>query len=240
MIFKYGSYTHTINTVELVRLRKFNRRSNRNRRRSVITELHIRGYIAGASQAAITSALQSLETAYGSDVTDAGLYLDDGTTPTAHVLTANNSYSGIEMVSLEYNESTGEQYATQRTFDVVMRVENDAIESQIEAWEETVRGIGICGPTYDWFVPTVGPAIRRQATTHSLQTIIQQGYAVGIQGFPDGAIPDALYPELEDKDQRQLTRTSPQSYRSLDRDFLMRWTYVMRSNTPMSLVPNNR
>ena len=140
--FQYGSHRHADSEVQLVSLRKQAVENERGEAEAVRWTMQIRGVIAGDSQDALRSAIQTVEQAYSRNGEDAGLYHDDGT-PSPHVMKTKDAIGGVRIASLAFSEASGEEYAVQRTYDVVLEADFPApAAGDLQAWEETLAAIG--------------------------------------------------------------------------------------------------
>ena len=101
MFFKYGSFTHDENRVDLS---SFQRRTIFNGRGIAQFEeitMRVSGVVLAATQAALTTKIEALEAAYDADGKDAGLFQDDGaggiTTVTPHKIINSQTATGTRV-----------------------------------------------------------------------------------------------------------------------------------------------
>ena len=93
MIFKYGAYSHAqdgaVRTIVQTRLDTFGRRMADIVDYTIVGVKKVPVLATNAlTQASLTTALTTMEAAYQNTNVDFGVYLDDGTTPTVHVVDA--------------------------------------------------------------------------------------------------------------------------------------------------------
>jgi hypothetical protein len=125
MIFKWGSYSHeqaenAVKTEHHAVLDNFGRRIGEKIRYTVL------GVKRAATQAGLTTALNTLISEYQNDYRDFGLYLDDGTTPTSMVVSNAATFGGTRVVvppSMINGPWSGRpEYAQQKTYFLSLNV----------------------------------------------------------------------------------------------------------------------
>src|SRR5690349_12222462 len=119
MILRYGSFAHDQNECAIV-ISKRAMYSPRGERTSIRETWHVTGIRHAASQSALTASLADLRNAYSINGRDAGLYLDDGATPTDHLLVSAAAIGGVRVVVLEFPKGDGAEYSTFRTYRLVL------------------------------------------------------------------------------------------------------------------------
>jgi len=232
----------------MMRTRQFNRR---NRRRSTIVRLSVEGRHKDSTTAALTTKIDAMETAFltglSGDGVKAGLYEDDLTTETSHVIDAQGSIDGIRVLQILYNRSGGAEYASQRSFGITLEVEyrQDGIGGAIQDFRETVRTVGTGGLKRRGVELATGEPYFQTLANKSIQTIYQEGFAIGFGGFP-AVVPGPIFPANELFDLREEEPLSPQSHIKGYFDWGWRWSYTMLrggstavANNPTSApIPN--
>src|SRR5574343_633206 len=182
--FKYGSYTHTANEVDMTQLSITRQYSPRNRLFFKRHTLTLMGHLCVSGQAAIKSAIQSLEAAYRYDLAspnsgDAGLYHDDGTV-SAHFLNTSQSINGVRVLSFSFPKEDGGEYATGRSYSVVLQADfMQDWEDTIYDFEERVTFKGGGGPSWELIPVAAGKPILRVNSVITPQIIVQEGQATG-------------------------------------------------------------
>lgn len=240
MIFKYGSYSHDQNEV-LVRVSvdaimdKFMRRMGEQIEFTIIGVKKVSdGATPALTQAALTTALQGLTDAYNVDYQDFGLYLDDGTTATRHIVTNAETFGGVKVVKPPtfMNPPWGgrTEYLNSRMYYVVLRAEIRVGEG-LYAWDQKITIKGTGGSKWRYSPREVGSPEAQTLQTATSFWYIQEGSAVGRKEYvaPD----DPLFSGIEHEEERIITYESPKDIR-VDSDpemFVTSWRYMMEATT---------
>lgn len=229
MKFRFGPYTHDANDVQVVKIdhRKFYSARHRSKLRSIT--LVIRGRVKIDSTSMTPAAdqmrtlVQNLENNYYLDDTTCGLYHDDGT-PTAHVLTSSFSLDGIRVIQFGWDAPTGgAEYSVVRSFYAVLQATYAALtESLITDFRETLRTIGDGGP--ETTLDSNGNVVIIQPRTPVV--IIQEGYVVGLNGWPEVWVPQPRFPLYENHLERLIERTGGESHRFGFLDRRISWRFI--------------
>lgn len=211
MIFKWGSYAHDPDTT-MVRVSVQGIFDKFNRRMGDDIEYTIIGWLEGTpdadpevTRASLTTKIEAFKTAYNSDYEDFGLYLDDGTTATAHTVLNSETFGGTKVMSYGFTNGpwTGRiEYLNRRTFYVVLRAQI-RVGSGLYSWKErlTIRGTGAAKWRYS---PKISGAPDAQTLqTHTSFWYVQEGQAVGREDWPAPA--DPLFPSIEHGEMRVRT-----------------------------------
>ena len=147
MIYRYGSYSHANNEVE-VQIAQRGIRSARGFVQFIRHTHEITGKLQAANQAALTAAINSLKTAYSTDGLNAGLYLDDGATATSHVLISALAIGGVRVVAgPNFPAGTGAEYSTFRTYRITLQADYPNTNAELLEWEEIAVVCGNDGGT---------------------------------------------------------------------------------------------
>jgi hypothetical protein len=221
MFATYGNYTHSVengNAVNLERMEIIPDYGPRGRKLSVTHRLHLQGVLLADNQADISTKIAALVDAYADNGKDWILHQSDGT-PTRHKLLQNAS-GAMTDVQVEYRSwPVGEpaEYATGRTFSIIMRQTLQDLESEILEYWETIRYSGYGGflPNYipdQTFsllcnykrklvhFPLQPPIVQNVYVSTGLQ-LVQRGKVVAMNGWPNAYVPYPYYPNY-------LTHTS--------------------------------
>lgn len=205
MIFKYGSYSHAqdevmVRTSETAILDKYMRRMG------AVTEYTIFGVkivpdnVAGpaATQADLTAALDAMVTAYELDYQDCGLYLNDGTTPTEHVVENADTFGGVKVVSppsFINGPWTGRiEYLNRRTYFLVIRFEK-RVGSGLYDWDERITIKGTGGEKWRYSPQETGSPQRQGLQALTTFQYVQEGSCIGRQDWEPPSEP--LFPLIE-------------------------------------------
>lgn len=239
MIFKYGGYTHDQDEVAL-------RISSRGifdrfmRRMGDVHEWTILGFIRATPnnsltvmQADLTSKIDALISAYNVDYQNAGLYLDDGTTPTRHTITSSTTFGGVKVVQPPtfFNGPWGgrPEYATIRSYSVVIRFEL-RVGTGLHSYRERITVKGTGGPLWRYSPQMVGAPQQQTLQTATSFWYIQEGEMVGREDFP--APNEPLYPSIEHGPMRIRTFESPTDMVVGGNEmFKVGWQYFMEATT---------
>jgi hypothetical protein len=247
MYWQFGNYKHSENEVDMTSLNIQRMFSPRNTLAFQRHTLVLMGHMCVTGQDAIKSAIQEIEEAYrvlpGGPNSgyegwkyDAGLYHDDGT-PSAHFLDASKSINGVRLLSLSYPKESGGEYATGRSYSIVMQADFLNVEDQIWSFAEQIQHIGNCGPQWELVPVFYGPPRKIFVHEWTVQRIVQSGTAVGIQAHP--YIPAEILPDWKHNEQSFYEYGSPQMIGRLDNMlFPVRWRYVFSSPLQKDLRPH--
>lgn len=189
-----------------------------------------------ATQADLTTALQALFTAYQSDYLDFTLFLDDGTTPTAHILDTSATFGGVKVVAgpdfLNHAPwGARPEYANQRSYYIVLQAETRA-GSGLYAWQEKmlIRGTGAAKWRYS---PQISGAPQSQILQDQTTFwYIQQGMNIGRENYV--APPGPLYSGIEHADMREIELSTPSDMTAVSGQnelYMTEWKYFMEATT---------
>ncbi|MCP4166509.1 MAG: hypothetical protein GY759_11525 [Chloroflexi bacterium] len=240
MILKWGDHAHAQDEVGIkieykTIFDKFDRRIGD------IQEWHIVGAVVSTTQAGLTTALSTLESAYSNDYRDLVMYLNDGTTATRHKLSNSDTFGGTHVAFFGYIEGPWKmqlEYANRRTFYIVIRAEVRTGGGQY-AWKErlSVRGTG--GQKFR-YMPSLNAAPELQVLQQSSTYFyIQQGMAIGRQAYI--IPPGPLYSSIEHLEQRKITYETPKEIRVNGSElYTTTWQYIMEGTTAaFQIQPGN-
>lgn len=241
MIFKYGSYAHAQNECSLVaaKLPRFNDGGQ------VVSHVHrfrIEGFLQAASQAALTTALNALKAAYEIQGQDAALLLDDGLTPTHHVLTNSATLGGVRVVEgPSFPEGRGAEYGGFRHYRLTLEAEVpvSGYAGLLIFFEESVSFQG-GGPRFVYLQTLTGPPQKQTVADNSPFAAVQSGTSVGYAGYP--IVPGPLWPNSEHRGQRHIHYGSPKRSGPAGSpqysEYEVSWSYQFEDASAMSGVPN--
>lgn len=232
MKFSYRGYTHPDNEVDLAAFMVRPRFSARHRRISSIYQMHLRGQLIindpsivtpDQLQAAMATKIAKIVDVYAYDDGDA-IFRHDNGTPTRHSLISANSITGVKVRHRSWPRGGMDEYATIRTFYIVLEAEFLEPDAQLLYFFEALRFIGTGGPrivvedTFD------GPPIYQLTNLYTHQKVVQWGSAVGLNGWPLlDVVP--LYPDYEHLDRREITPTSADSFTNGYMNYPVQWTF---------------
>jgi hypothetical protein len=235
---KYGSYTHDDNEVLVT---SFTQRTQFARGLPQLVKKTLAYEVvlipASASQASIRSAIQALEAAYSRQGQDAGLYHDDGSA-SPHVLDSGSSIGGVRVLSLDYPQGDGGEYATARTATITLEADYPVSGDVLLSFSESLRFVGTCGPRKVWAQVLNGAPQRQTVNQRTTQTITQSGSAVGWLAEP--RLPGPLFPSLEHVDRREVSPGAPTLEGQRFVNWPLSWTYHFESASPLNARPHRR
>ena len=191
MYFQYGGYRHPDNEVHMVNFEYIPQFSSRGERWAVKYRMHIQGEIIAAGQSNIKQRIDDLINAYSIDNQTAALYHDDGTKTKHWLPTGADDILGNNLSGnwVEYRSwpSKGEcEYATFRSFQIILSAlfKDVSSQGQILQFRESVRYVGSGGPIRRWIYLNNGQPFQQITSLNTTQRIIQEGNAVGLDGWP--------------------------------------------------------
>lgn len=245
MIFKYGNYSHD-NCECGLRVAASAIMDQYRRRIGTVFEYTVVGVKIvpdnpnpATTKAALTAALQAMESAYSTDNQNCGLYLPDGTTPTAHTLVSANTFGGVKVMQPPtYIEGpwTGQiEYLNRRTYSIVLRAEVRTGSGYYGYKERlTVRGDG--GIKWRYSPREIGVAQRQDLQSTTTIVYVQEGQAIGRQAYP--AAPAPVFPLYEHGEMRELAYDSPQDLNASGNPemYPISWRYVMEATANQSFL----
>lgn len=210
MRIAWGSYFHTENEAQLVRYDVQPRKSQRGQRLELVYRAHYRGELKDTGgQAAITAKINALIAAYDQNYQDFILLDNNGvSTPHSFANTDSRNVSGNRVVYRSWDGIDPVEYATIRTYEIVVEAVMAQPESNLVYLTERITYIGTGGLVWSADNTQYGP----QATVlypSSWRHVLQDGYAVYYTGpaTPNGPI----FPEnFEHLEQRRIVPMEPQ------------------------------
>ena len=232
MILKYGSYAHANNEAALT----IDRTAARDGAGRVVRETErwtVAGVLQGASQAALTVAIEGLKEAYAEDGKDLILYLDDGQTPTSHALRRSAALAGPRVVQKpSFPQGKDAEYSTFRSYQLQVEADFAGDETVgLVDFQETVEFEG-GGETWAYLTALNGPPQRQTLARQSVYRAVQRGEAVGRWMYP--AVPSPLWPAQEHRPLRKIRRESPQRKDGAAfENWKVSWQFVFESAAPL-------
>lgn len=236
MILKWGTYAHA-NTECTVLIEVEPQFDERDKRCSMRRRWTIRGELTGATQAALTTAIADLETAYAQDGLDLLLFLSDGTTPSAHGLVSAQSLGGTRVVKgPSFPKGDGADYVTYRAYEIVVEADFPVTSENLISWTETLSSRGVAGAERWLYLPTLNGPWQRQTVNEQTSTkVIQRGTAVGQFSYP--AISPPMWSANEHIDERELDLKMPTRKGPHLTLYEVSWAYHFESMTPLTGTP---
>jgi hypothetical protein len=244
MRVRYGTYTHPENEVNLAAFMIRPTYSDRHRRTIVRYEAHLQGEICvspsanttALAQAEIRQRIDEIVLAYDVNGVDFA-FLDNAGVATRHSLVSSQSISGTRVTHRSWPKGDPAEWATGRTFYVIIEADYVAPESSLVAWQEVVKIIGTGGPRVE-VIETVAGAPRVQTlASQTAVRVIQQGQSIGMTNYI--APPGPLIPAYEHQDQREIILESAQSYPNGFLYFPTKWTYHHTTPTYTAVTPTS-
>lgn len=246
MIFRYaapsdhsaGGFSFHLNEATVNTLKRARTYNRRGRRRSTVVTMHVTGKLLEvyggsgwmSTQAEVTDAINGLENEFLADLTlgsVAGLYLDDGVTPTSHILTSADAIDGVKVLQISYGRNGGAEYTNLRSFDIVLQAEypQSGLGGDVQYYRESIRTIGTGGPKSQ-YIPTWGSGVQVfPLWGNTVQHLYQSGEIITFSATPATLIPSPLYQDEEEE--RQVIHFTPDNRVIGTRDFRARWSYHM-------------
>lgn len=257
MRFQIGGNLHPEHEVNVTKMEIQPVFSPRNDRVFSLKKIHIVGEIqlTPAENAAARDANPLIETAnrqalfntkigtlidwYADNYQSAGLLHDDGSR-TRHFLdnAAANNISGVRVLYRSWPRGEGDEYATVRTFYIILGALFDEADSQIYAYREEIDIIGTAATHWQWVENQTGAPEYQRIFNLTRQKIIQYGSIVGVSTWILGNVPPPLFPNWEHGDQRVQKYEYPKWHGNAYRLYGYRWTYHMEAPTGQVAIPN--
>lgn len=215
------------------------RRDPTGKRQGYTERWNVRGWLTGADAAALTTAINSLKTAYGSDGHDLSL-TTNASVATSHKLTDADSVDGVKITGgPSFPDGTGPEYANVRHFEIVAEADFDDVGlANLVSFQESVMREGTGGERWLTQTPLDGPVISQSVARYTPVVIVQAGSAVGLNSYPTPPAP--LLPSSEHTDRRRIARKGPDrladgSYRN----FEISWQYEFETGAGSDPTPSN-
>ncbi len=246
MFWKYGGHQHPAQEVNLVRFEIQPLYTRRRVRWATLYRAHLLGELIYTGQDTLRNKMNELIAAYADNYKDFGLYHDDGT-PSPHFIQNNHpdNYSGNLITYRSWPRGEPDEYATVRTFQIIIEATFINPDSNLVEWRESVALQGTGGPKWEWrkaWVRTGGiitPVdFQIQTNPATTQWIYQYGYAEGLTVYPVGNVPPPLFPAWEEQWKRSWIQHDPERLGQGFVRFPLSWQYVMQAPTGQSVAPN--
>ena len=237
--FKYGNYSHTSGTVDLVNFSASRVLDGRGLNQMIRKTMTIEGTLIGdGTQSNLKSQIDELETAYSTNGKNAALLHDDGST-SSHSLNNSRSIGGVRVVGLSYATGGPGEYATQRTFTI--ELEADFLATNADntvSFQDTVSMQGTGGPRKIVIATISGAVVEQTIAQRTPVRATQSGQAVGFNGYPQPAPP--FSPANEVVERREITRTNPERRSRSFVNYTTAWSYSFISTVPLIGNPSQR
>lgn len=236
MFFKYGSFQHPNDEVNLVSFTQRRIPNDRGQERLTRKTMQLQGVFIASTQAAIKEGILAREAAYVDWGKDAALFHDDETI-SAHSLVSSDSVGGVRVLAVDFPEGDGAEYATQRTFSIVLEADFITRLATL-AFQETLRFTGTGGRRVKLIETLTGSPQAQTTNLRTIQRVVQSGSSVGELAYP--LVPSPIFPRSELLDRREIVPGSP---RRQENDFIewpISWIYHFAFTSPVSGIPNRR
>ena len=196
----------------------------------------IRGVKYATTQAALITALTTLENAYLAEAKDLILYSDYANSTIGSQMLTQNSVGGTRVMGGVHYPEDGQknaEFSTFRTFEVQVEATFHTGAVDLLAWQESMSYQGTGGPAFVYAEPLTGPPQKQQVKQFTPTSILQQGSAIGRLSWPTPAPP--AFPFDEDLPLRDIQRKTPKrtglpglpAYT----EFEISWKYVFKAIT---------
>lgn len=184
---KLGTYSFDTNACR-VRQDSEIRYSNGDSPISLISRVHVVGYLAADGQSALTTAQQALEAKLEENFNDIVLLRDDGS-ESATVLKNTGSISGVMIRRYSFPGEDGAEYATLRKFEFDAEAEYPfSSRNNLVSWSEELSFSG-GGPVYVHRPSINGPSQKQRVYPAMHYSCTQSGQAIGYRDFPIAPFP---------------------------------------------------
>jgi hypothetical protein len=231
----YGSYVHSENECNLVRLGYRNQLSPRGKRLNAVVTFYLAGEIQDTGTA-LFNKITALGNAYRQDYGNFTYSIDGVIT---HSLLSNTAdcVSGVRVLNISLPKGDGAELAVKRTYSIVLQAIYDQAETELVSWRESIHYVGNTGPRYAIIETYNGPV---SLLTHlrTAQRITQVGEAVGYTAHV--LPPGPQLPQSEHQDQRRVTLTGGVSLGQQSRFYGTSWEYNMTLGVYTEIYPQTR
>ena len=185
---------------------------------------------SAATEADLTLEIEAMEANWALQNQSGGLLQTDNS-QSAHWLDNATSYQGVRTLPLQWSGGSPAEYAAGgfRTFTAALEADYLTL-NQIISQEESIEITGTGGPVKAYGLLITQVAQSQTVNLFSLTTAVQRGSAVWTTGTH--AIPDPLWPTLEDVDRRALGRVTVDLN---TRRHSRTWAYHFTNNGPFIL-----
>ncbi len=243
MRFKYRGIWHDHNEVALVSITQREVKGQTNQRIYKVIDWIIQGVKIASTQPELTTKLQALESQYGTNFGDAILYLNDGSTVTAHILANADTLNGVRVIG-GVNYLAGwpgvwgvrTEYVFRRSYQVHLRCEVLVSEYSLAAFHQTVRQIGLGGQDFEVQETLLTPPIVQTTNLYTSFAAEQFGTAIGVTGYP--AFPAPYWPFSLKPKQSTAEMVTPQLYgANQNLMYPIAWRYRYLAGTSLFAVP---
>lgn len=243
MYVRYGGYLHALDEVGF----SIDKRpiSQGGIQVGVEETWSLTGFLQAASQAALVTAMTTLEIAYGRNQQTAQILLNNGTTvarqmPGVHVLGGTEVIEGVSYPN-DGMGANGAEFVDYRTFTVKIRGRY-AVELppsyQLIQFNETIQFSG-GGPQDVHIESQIGPPQKQRLKQFTTYRAVQSGSAVGLLTLP--VPPAPLWPSALET-APQIVPGSPKrsggSGAPILTEWPISWTYVFADSQPLRGLPN--
>lgn len=197
--------------------------------------IEIAGRLDAVSQAALTTAMATMEAAYDDDANDLTVFLDDGATPTAHFLDTSASFGGVRIVEGPSWIDEPGAYVTWVRFRLMAEAQfKYAGSSNIKSYTESLRTFG--GEARRVYVELLSePPQPQELASYTIYNAVQTGQAVGITTWVNP--PSPKWPTNLINGPADVEYSGPVRFGNSWTDYVTRWTYQFQSGAKLSGKP---
>lgn len=219
-VFRYGSYDHTDNEVNLVSMTKHCNYSPHLRCVSKTVRMVAIGHICEGTYATLLTKIQAIYDAYKyNNATSVGVV------GTPHFIYDNQTIDGIRVLDVDFPTGAPGELANGRTYRIIIEATLPAIEDEIVFYTASLAHIGTGGSRFVMIPNRFGVPVQAFIAQNTPMTIIQSGYAIGLDGFVPPPAPH--WGTLELLDERKIIYTSPRRrYRHGFWEYGTSWSYT--------------
>ena len=242
MILKYGDYSHRENGVALHTITRRHVKGPTGRRSHTVVDWVYRGVELADTLPALTAKLAALEAAYSTNNKNAILYLNDGTTETQHKLLTAGTINGVRVVG-GVNYTAGwegvwgvrTEYVYRRTYQIHLQAEYLAVESNLYAFTQTIRQMGLGGSDFEAQETLLTAPVLQTTNLQTSFMAEQFGTAIGVEYYP--AFPTPMWPASLKPKMSSADMVTPQIY-GLNANLLFPivWRYRYLAGTSLFAV----
>lgn len=225
MYFRFGSYIHAANEVNLTTTRE-SIYDDARRPIGYKERWTIQGQLQASTPALVNQAQYFLDVGYTQRAAIAGLYFDDGTA-TANFWNATLTLGGIRVVTPPgYPDGTRIQFVNARDYVIVLEAEFFGLNpNNTIAFTETIEFIGEGGPRIVMIETRNSYPQLQQVSQATGVVVVQSGSATGRFYYPRR--PQPLFPQYLNSPENKYSKKDPSLTYQYYTNFPISWSYTM-------------
>lgn len=193
----------------------------------------------GASQRAMTQAIELMFRQFSQPNPDIILLEDDGSTESAIKLRRQDCLLGPEVVELSLPSNEGRVYSVSAPYRITVTAEISRASgaNPIVAFSEMLADLGTGGWEKVYVGGAINPPEEQIAQQFTTYKYVQQGSAVGMFGYP--TIPPPIFPRYLKRPRPRVERMGPEILGNVPQNYRISWAYEYESAWELRGFPHN-